>query len=191
MSYTYFLFCRLLLFCCLVTLALCQDYQDVDSRPQSRLRTARGPIVPNRAAAKQAVAAKTSTTPEPEPEYEDVVYEDEEQAAPATTTTSTEAPKKGIRGGVVRPFRSNTDLIEALKRRRAQASLGGFTSSTSTTTTTEQTQREKSNGRKSKNTDRKFSRGGGSVDRAQTSTTEPAVEEQPRSRIFSGRGRRF
>nr|ATU82812.1 secreted hypothetical protein [Pristhesancus plagipennis] len=181
----------LLLFCFVITVAFCQDYQDVDSRPQSRLRTARGPIVPNRAGAKQAVAAKTSTTPEPEPEYEDVVYEDEEQADPATTTTSTEAPKKGIRGGVVRPFRSNTDLIEALKRRRAQASLGGYSSSSTTTTTTEPSQ-QKSNGRKSKGSaDRKFSRGG-SNDKGQTSTTETPVEEQPRSsRIFSGRGRRF
>uniref|UniRef100_A0A224XQB3 Putative conserved secreted protein n=1 Tax=Panstrongylus lignarius TaxID=156445 RepID=A0A224XQB3_9HEMI len=183
----------LLLFCCLLSLAFCQDYQDVDSRPQSRLRTARGPIVPNRAAAKQAVATKTSTTPEPEPEYEDVVYEDEEQLAPATTTTSTEPPKKGIRGGVVRPFRSNTDLIEALKRRRAQASQGGNGNSnggsSTTTSTTEQSQ-QRTNGRKSKGSERKFSRGG---DRGERSTsTEPPAEESPqRSRIFSGRGRRF
>ena len=166
----------------------------MDSRSPSRLRTPRGPIVPNRAAAKQSVATKTSTTPEPEPEYEEVVYDDEEQLAPVTTTTSTEAPKKGIRGGVVRPFRSNTDLIEALKRRRAQASLGGNGNSnggSSTSTTSTEQPQPRSNGRKSKGSDRKFSRGG--VDRNdRTTSTEPPAEEPPqRSRIFSGRGRRF
>lgn len=60
---------------------------------------------------------------------EDVEYEDEEYAEGEPQEPSTEAPpsstegKKLVAGGV-RPFRSNTDLLAALKRRRAQAAEG-------------------------------------------------------------------
>lgn len=37
-------------------------------------------------------------------------------AAPSTTTTTTEPPKKV--GPIIRPFRSNDDLLSALKRRQ-------------------------------------------------------------------------
>lgn len=68
----------------------------------------------------------TTTTPAPpaDAEYadeEDYVNEDEspEPATEAAAPPSTEPPKKLVAGGV-RPFRSNTDLLETLKRRRAQ-----------------------------------------------------------------------
>ncbi|XP_044742671.1 PH domain-containing protein DDB_G0275795 [Chrysoperla carnea] len=85
----------------------------------------RGPSV--RAIGKQAPAAtSTTTTTTQKPEAaagDDYEYEDEQegQETPVVTTT-TEAPKKGIRTGVVRPFRSNDDLLAALKRRRQQSS---------------------------------------------------------------------
>lgn len=75
--------------------------------------------------------AKTTTTT-PAPEYPEDEYVDEEgelaegeegedgAAKPApTTTTTTEAPKK-IRPSI-RPFRSNDDLLTALKKRRLDA----------------------------------------------------------------------
>lgn len=63
---------------------------------------------------------KPTTEAQPVVEYEDEEF-DEEAPAEESVTTTTEAPKKGgLRTGVVRPFRSNADLIEALKRRRQQ-----------------------------------------------------------------------
>lgn len=57
---------------------------------------------------------------------EDINYEDGEEDREAqqndvtssTTTTSTEPPKRI--GPVIRPFRSNEDLLLALKRRRSE-----------------------------------------------------------------------
>jgi hypothetical protein len=46
---------------------------------------------------------------------------------PATTTT--EAPKKSLVRGGVRPFRSNEDLLAALKRRREQQVCMGVATS--------------------------------------------------------------
>nr|XP_024217098.1 uncharacterized protein LOC106678665 [Halyomorpha halys] len=162
-----------------------QDYEE--DRLPIRSRNPRGPIVPSRAVKAQAIQ-KTSTTEAPPLEPEEEEYEDELIEEEPTTTT-TEAPKKmGLRGGVLRPFRSNADLIEALKRRRAQAQGGGSSynsvSSTSTTTTTTESTRQ---GRKSKG---KFSRGSSQRD---SSTTEQPIDEQaaPRARAFGGRGRRF
>lgn len=40
---------------------------------------------------------------------------------PAESSSTTESQKK-LAGGIVRPFRSNDDLLAALKRRREQAS---------------------------------------------------------------------
>lgn len=58
-------------------------------------------------------------------------YEDEAEypAEGEALEPSTEAPPsstegKKLLGGGVRPFRSNTDLLETLKRRRAQAAEG-------------------------------------------------------------------
>ncbi|XP_054730871.1 uncharacterized protein LOC129239426 [Anastrepha obliqua] len=75
-------------------------------------------------------AAKTTTTPappqddegdygdeDPNPEGEEG---DEDGAAASSTTTTTEAPKKVI-GPVIRPFRSNDDFLNSLKRRQQDA----------------------------------------------------------------------
>uniref|UniRef100_A0A0A9W7B7 AP-3 complex subunit delta n=1 Tax=Lygus hesperus TaxID=30085 RepID=A0A0A9W7B7_LYGHE len=182
--------------------ALAQDYQEAEDR-RSKLRSPRGPVIPNRALSKNQLKPATSTTtPEPPPaEGEGEAYDefyDEEQGEPKeTTTTSTEAPKKGIRGGVVRPFRSNTDLIESLKRRRAQIanerSVSTHSPPTSSTYAPEPTKASSSN-RQSKNlsNSRKFSRGGAS-ERQASSEQPPEEESTPKSnsRLFAGRGRRF
>lgn len=52
------------------------------------------------------------------------VEEDENAAEEDQATTTTEVPKKNLVGSGVRPFRTNNDLIEALKRRRQQVTLG-------------------------------------------------------------------
>ena len=60
----------------------------------------------------------------------DELYEEAEEGqddVPATTTT--EAPKKSLVRGGVRPFRSNEELLAALKRRREQQVRMGVTTS--------------------------------------------------------------
>lgn len=49
--------------------------------------------------------------------------EEELEEVPVEPSSTTEPPKK-LRGGIVRPFRSNDDLLAALKRRREQAANG-------------------------------------------------------------------
>lgn len=90
------------------------------------------------AAATQSTTAKPIEQPaeaeeEGDEEYEENADQQEEQAP----TTTTESSKK-VRGGV-RPFRSNQDLLAALKRRRAQAGTpgNGNKESTSAQTATE------------------------------------------------------
>lgn len=52
-----------------------------------------------------------------EEEAGEVEYEDDVE--PETSST-TETSKKFIKGGILRPFRSNDDLLATLKRRREQ-----------------------------------------------------------------------
>ncbi|XP_048488598.1 skin secretory protein xP2 [Plutella xylostella] len=82
---------------------------------------------PSRGLLKRGLLAKgkattTTTTPAPQEEAE---YEDEaEYPAEESPEPSSEAPPSSTEGkklGGVRPFRSNTDLLETLKRRRQQA----------------------------------------------------------------------
>ncbi|CAG9137430.1 unnamed protein product [Plutella xylostella] len=82
---------------------------------------------PSRGLLKRGLLAKgkattTTTTPAPQEEAE---YEDEaEYPAEEAPEPSSEAPPSSTEGkklGGVRPFRSNTDLLETLKRRRQQA----------------------------------------------------------------------
>ncbi|CAH2103365.1 unnamed protein product [Euphydryas editha] len=69
--------------------------------------------------------AKTTTTtpaPQEEEEYEDEAeYQEGEPQEPSTEAPPSSTEGKKLVGNGVRPFRSNTDLLEALKRRRAQA----------------------------------------------------------------------
>jgi len=70
------------------------------------------------------------TPEEDEVESEDAFDENEEHEAPVTTTEST---KKLRNNGGVRPFRSNEDLLAALKRRRAQAGPSSHSRETAAT----------------------------------------------------------
>lgn len=49
---------------------------------------------------------------------EEEVIEEEDSSETSSTTESI----RKIKGGIVRPFRSNQDLLETLKRRREQVS---------------------------------------------------------------------
>ncbi|KAI8430692.1 hypothetical protein MSG28_000882 [Choristoneura fumiferana] len=53
--------------------------------------------------------------------YEDEEYAEGEQQEPSTEAPPSSTEGKKLVAGGVRPFRSNTDLLAALKRRRAQA----------------------------------------------------------------------
>ncbi|KAF7987381.1 hypothetical protein HCN44_003143 [Aphidius gifuensis] len=151
---------------CLISVCHCADDQyDYDdepaaapttpapTKPSSRL----GSLLSSRA--RSPVARKpstTSTTPKPTEEpVEEVVNEgdevyDENQES-ETPTTTTEAAKK-LRGGI-RPFRSNEDLLAALKRRRAQAnSIARETTTTTTQSSADSsTSKSKSLGGRNKN----------------------------------------
>lgn len=141
----------------------------------------------------QATKSTTTTTEAPA-EYD----EEEEEAVEEDVTTTTEAPKRaGVRTGVVRPFRSNTDLIESLKRRRQQQH-NTAPSATTNAAPSQTTERASKGGRRpspesdqtsdSKNT-RKFS--GRNKFKTEASTTEPPEEPTPKSRLSSLRSRKF
>ncbi|BET02387.1 Hypothetical protein NTJ_15205 [Nesidiocoris tenuis] len=181
---------------------LAQDFQEADDK-RSKYRSPRGPVIPNRTLKNQLKPAPSSTTTEAPPPvdaaegeyYDDAAYDEAlgAEEPKETTTTSTEPPKKGIRGGVVRPFRSNEDLIEALKRRRAQISSERAISTHAPHTTSTTTEPTKGPGnRQSKNlsNNRKFSRS----DKQVTSSEAPEAVEEPTqrtNRLFAGRGRRI
>ncbi|XP_026331668.1 uncharacterized protein LOC113238987 [Hyposmocoma kahamanoa] len=84
-------------------------------------------LAPSRGLLKRGLLAKgkatTTTTPAPleETEYEDEADYVDEAQEPSTEAPSSSTEGKKLVAGGVRPFRSNADLLEALKRRRAQA----------------------------------------------------------------------
>ncbi|KAL1116624.1 hypothetical protein AAG570_005096 [Ranatra chinensis] len=146
--------------------------------------------------------SKTTSTEPPleDPTYYDEVVEEEQKEELQTTTT--EAPKKTLLRGSVRPFKSNEDLLAALRKRRL---LDGKPSQPSTKTpntvpsaasqpnSAEQTsvRRGKSNPNTSANETggRKFSPRGGSKQLSQqqdVTSTEQPVEQAKVSR-FRGR----
>lgn len=91
---------------------------------------------------KRAPAAQSTTSkpveqaPEEDVEEdEDALDESQEHEAPTTTTESA----KKLRNGGVRPFRSNEDLLAALKRRRAQTGPSSHSRETATHSTVEHT----------------------------------------------------
>ncbi|XP_058797054.1 uncharacterized protein LOC131667572 [Phymastichus coffea] len=95
-----------------------------------------GSLAPRKSpvAAAAAASPKTTTTTEATAELTEEDYEEgaEGEEKHEIVTTTTEAPKKKGRGGGVRPFRSNEDLLAALKRRRAQG-LSSITKEPSST----------------------------------------------------------
>ncbi|XP_063546993.1 uncharacterized protein LOC134754607 isoform X2 [Cydia strobilella] len=84
---------------------------------------------PSRGLLKRGLLAKgkptstttTTTAPQEEAEYEEEEYAEGEQQEPSTEAPPSSTEGKKLVAGGVRPFRSNTDLLAALKRRRAQA----------------------------------------------------------------------
>lgn len=139
------------------------------------------------------VTKSTTTTTEAPAEYD----EEAEEGVEEDVTTTTEAPKRaGVRTGVVRPFRSNTALIESLKRRRQQKQ--DAPTATTNTAPSQPTERAPKGGRRPspesdqtseiKNT-RKFS--GRNKFKTEASTTEPPEEPTPKTRLSSLRSRKF
>ncbi|XP_011686214.1 PREDICTED: uncharacterized protein LOC105448982 [Wasmannia auropunctata] len=109
------------------------------TKPANRLGgllSSRGRVnVPN-VGKKKAQAQSTTSKPVEQAPEEDVVEDedalDENQEHEAPTTT-TESAKKLRNNGGVRPFRSNEDLLAALKRRRAQTGPSSHSRETATT----------------------------------------------------------
>ncbi|CAH0745936.1 unnamed protein product [Diatraea saccharalis] len=106
-----------------VLLALVAYKADAAPRPQDDAE----PRSPSRGLLKRGLKGKPTTTtttaaPQEEVEYEDDVdYSAEAQQEPSTEAPPSSTEGKKLVAGGVRPFRSNTDLLETLKRRRAQA----------------------------------------------------------------------
>ncbi|XP_039278501.1 uncharacterized protein LOC111048166 isoform X2 [Nilaparvata lugens] len=231
---------RLLVAACTIYSVSCEDYEYDDEisapappqkvappaprgLPSALQRSARGPVIGR--PQPKSLTKSTTTTAQPEPpaaeEYDEedqsLVEEDNESQS---QTTTTEAPKKGkggLKGGVVRPFRSNTDLLETLKRRRAQvgSNHGQVVSTTTTqptpTPSSDKTYKSNSNGRRNKIADqtgsdsnrksattqsqpgasRRFSpRGQASVSQEVATSSEEAQTTRS-ARLFAGRGRKF
>lgn len=125
-------FTKTVVLCLVVALAVTSVHTQDAANSRNNLLLRRGNI------GRQNPLAKTTTTTPP-PEYAEDEYVDEEgeqaegdeaaEDAPAaggrgplvtTTTTTTEAPKKNLRPSI-RPFRSNDDLLSALKKRRLES----------------------------------------------------------------------
>ncbi|XP_076633057.1 uncharacterized protein LOC143347610 [Colletes latitarsis] len=87
------------------------------SSSRGRVNVGRKPTGGAGAATTQSTTAKPVEQPLDEEEGEEELDENQDQQEDVPTTT-TESSKK-VRGGV-RPFRSNQDLLDALKKKRAQ-----------------------------------------------------------------------
>ncbi|XP_075213009.1 uncharacterized protein LOC142319522 [Lycorma delicatula] len=209
---------------CLGSKVVGQDYEEYADEPavaapppkaaprglSALNRSARGPIIGRPQPKNQQNSKTTTTTTEaPAPDVYDDEPVDEELAGEEQPTTTTEAPKKFLKGGVVRPFRSNTDLIETLKRRRQQATQQGTVASTTTTTSAPASEKQfKNSGRRNSNkvidqagsdSNRKSSTanaGGRRFSPKSRQSSEPVEEEpvqedvQPRSSRVFGRSRK-
>ncbi|XP_012523617.1 uncharacterized protein LOC105829385 [Monomorium pharaonis] len=103
------------------------------------LLSSRGRVNVANVAKKKAPAQSTTSKPveqapeEDELEGEGAFDENQEHDAPTTTT---ESAKKLRNNGGVRPFRSNEDLLAALKRRRAQTGSSSHSRETAATHST-------------------------------------------------------
>ncbi|KAH8317516.1 hypothetical protein KR074_010883, partial [Drosophila pseudoananassae] len=118
----------LLFICCVLCYSLVAAQEEGSPvSPAKRIAALRRPV---------GKSAKTTTTTTPAPAQGDGAGEGDEYdeelgaeqgeegdeaaaAASSTTSTTTEAPKKV--GPVIRPFRSNDDFLNSLKRRQANA----------------------------------------------------------------------
>ncbi|KAB0797653.1 hypothetical protein PPYR_08646 [Photinus pyralis] len=108
------------------------DYADGAAAPPPK-PAARNPLLNRRNHLNRQAAPKTSTTTTAAPEVaeEEEIPEDElveEEVQPETSST-TESGRR-LKGGILRPFRSNHDLLETLKKRREQAIINKANSKT-------------------------------------------------------------
>jgi len=116
---------------CIFAFAIACSFAWADDEPQTPLAKR---IALRRPIGKAGKPTSTTTTQAPalDNEGEEIDYQDENQEdnyggdseeafrASSTTTTTTEAPKKVV-GPVIRPFRSNDDFLNSLKRRQMNA----------------------------------------------------------------------
>ncbi|CAH1369513.1 unnamed protein product [Tenebrio molitor] len=114
---------------CLVVLSSArpaeEDYAEYEDEPAPppKKAPARTSLIGRRnplAGRNNKAASTTAAPPPPAEEEEEIVDEDVEEEQQEQTSSTTEAPKKFLKGGIVRPFRSNDDLLATLKRRREQ-----------------------------------------------------------------------
>ncbi|XP_073951902.1 uncharacterized protein [Choristoneura fumiferana] len=114
---------RILPLAILVACLACQATARARAQDEGEARAA-----PSRGLLKRGLLPKgkqttttTTAAPQEEVEYEDEEYAEGEQQEPSTEAPPSSTEGKKLVAGGVRPFRSNTDLLAALKRRRAQA----------------------------------------------------------------------
>ncbi|KAK6622200.1 hypothetical protein RUM44_002007 [Polyplax serrata] len=135
----------------------------------------------------KAAAAAKAPPPVQEPEEEEIEEYDEAGEEPVEQI-STEAPKKTIKP-IVRPFRSNDDLLAALKRRRQQVQNSGAvvdrTTTTTTTTTASSASKKSSNSFGSNG--RRNHRNGGNRTPAQPAPQDEYLEPEPVKKGHGGR----
>jgi len=114
----------LVLLCVVAALGQEADYPEGEApRPRNSLLR-RGALARNQA--NKATPSTTTTLAPKEAPVEEPAETDEEleeEIEEEDTVTTTEANRR-LKAGVVRPFRSNDDLLAALKRRRAEAANG-------------------------------------------------------------------
>ncbi|XP_008554363.1 uncharacterized protein LOC103576099 [Microplitis demolitor] len=157
------------------------------AKPASRL----GSLLSPRGRTPIGRKPSTTTTTTLKPVEQDVEEEgedgdesaDENAEQEETLTTTTEPSKKLRAGGIMRSFRTNEDLLAALKRRRAQA---GTYKETTTHSSVESTTKSKaSNGRNKSNSNSESSSrpgtrgrfGNSSRGKAQDQTDETQQDE--------------
>ncbi|PSN53024.1 hypothetical protein C0J52_01152 [Blattella germanica] len=161
----------------------------------SRGSRAPAALIGGRGSSKQATTPKPVEVPEP-------VKGEEGAPEDAPVTTTTEVPKKTLVRGGVRPFRSNEDLLAALKRRREQQQHGGAPRVVQVYPTPSSTlpvdEAPKSQPKSSPSRSSVGGRRGGFSAKAPAaagSSSDPVVAEQPEpsrrspSRKFSGRSK--
>ncbi|XP_050307578.1 transcriptional regulator ATRX homolog [Anthonomus grandis grandis] len=99
------------------------EYEDEPAPPPKKApaRSLAGRRNPLAGKNNKATTTTTTTTAAPEEEAEGEPAEGDyvDEQVPETSST-TETSKKFIKSGIVRPFRSNDDLLATLKRRREQ-----------------------------------------------------------------------
>ncbi|XP_059059844.1 uncharacterized protein LOC131853065 [Achroia grisella] len=103
----------------LIVLLACVAWTNARPQDDGEARAAPSRGLLKRGLAKGKQTTTTTTQAPQEEEYDEDYAEGESEPSTQAPPSSTEGKK--LIGGGVRPFRSNTDLLEILKRKRAQA----------------------------------------------------------------------